>query len=483
MSAVGRVCRTTPRPLVVGCWLAVVLGAAVGCGPFGEDSAPPDDPDAWLDSPLIRDWSIEISPKVPTVARVTWTSEQPASGSVRFGEPGVLGSSTPVTPESTEHQLTLLGLLPDTDYAFQLSVDGGGESVESSELGFRTGNFPEPPPSLSLASHDPSASAGGFTVMPIQGETTCWTTVLDSMARVVWAQSLDCYSHRASLAPDGSGIVSQSREKSTEDMVIRHVSFFGEHLDEVHVPDAHHDITIIGDGSYATLGYSLRNFDRDGEELRVVGDTILEVDSEGEIRVVWDLFDHLEPDLDALNTSSDWAADSWDWAHCNYLQYVPAEDAFYVTSRALNAVFKVDRATGDLLWTLSDTRGDFVTPPGDALVHTPHSVEPVDGGLLLFNQRSGDMSPCSEAVVVDLDIEAGTAARGWSYQTSDCLSVDYLGSAWPLPNGNALVVFSQSGQLDEVTPGGDVVSRANTELGWTLSYAEHAPSLYIGARP
>mgnify|MGYP002639804574 CR=1 FL=1 len=468
------------RPLGVAGLLG--LGA---CGVWLGDSAGTAARDSVLDSDepsvgsLLSDLDLEISAEVPSVAKVRWTSPTEAVGSVRFGAAGELVSAAAVRVQGDRQEAYLLGLLPDEDYAFEVTVSMGDEVWSSAEQVFHTGAWVAPPPQVEVSLYDPESSAGGFTIVPLQGGDDCWTMVLDEQGRTVWAHPISCLTHRVRLAQDGSGFISHTRSSPQDPLVLEHISFFGEPIASIVVPDAHHDFAIVEHGTYAVLGYTERSF-FDGEvEVRLVGDTILEVDTEGHSHVVWDLFDHLEPVLEGFRFRSDWSDGAWDWSHGNYLSYVAEEDAYYVSSRALNALFKVDRTTGAHLWTLADGFGDFGNAGDRPLLDTPHSVEPVDGGVLYFNQQAAGIG-CSEAVVAQLDELVGTAERVWSYETSDCLKVDYLGNAWQLSNGNVLAVFSQRGQADEVTPAGDVVHRLSTDIGWWFSYAQRVDSLYVG---
>jgi hypothetical protein len=469
--------------------LAPLLAFAFACHEPPDDSdGPPvgdtdpdtdvDDTDTGSPGALLQALEVEVSPYVPTVARVRWTTREEAVGGVRFGVPGELALAAPET-QGVEHEAYLLGLLPDTDYAFQVTVTAGEQSEQSAEQAFHTGTFAAEVPTVALELLDPAASAPGYTIVPLESSGECYTMVLDQQGRTVWAQPINCLTHRTYLAPDGSGFVSHSRTAPQNPVILRQVSFFGESIRDLPVEDSHHDFTIVDDTTYALLGYTERSFSFDGgEPIRLVGDTIIEVDLDGNERVVWDLFDHLEPQEDQLGHLSDWSSGAYDWSHCNYISYIPEEDAYYLSSRALDALFKVDRSSGELIWALSDVLGDFTTEGDPLLVHRPHSIEPVEGGLLYFNQKDPGAGDCSEAVRAILDPGAGTATRAWSYQTDNCLGVDYMGSAWPLDNGNVLAVFSQRGQMDEVASDGTVVQRLVTGIGWWFSYAMRVESLY-----
>ena len=473
-----------------GFWL-IVLSLLLSCDKqedtSGDNEPPADDTaqDDTGDSPdpqeLLLDVLAEVSEIVPTVAVVRWETSQPTTGMVRFGSDGALDHQTPSTPEGTSHEAVLLGLRADQEVTFEISVSAGELGETSAPQQVRTGALPTGLPSLLLSSHDPDASMGGFTILPLQNSERCWTTIVDAEGEYVWALEIPCQTHRTRLLPDGSGLVSHFQTAPDEPLVLRTLSFLGEVTAEVAVESGHHDFAIVDDGTWAVLGLNERTFQDGDEEVRLVADTIIEVTSDGEQQVIWDLFDHLDPVMGEEHPESGWAAGAWEWSHGNYLSYIPEDDAYYITDRSLHTVFKVDRSTGAHLWTLGDDLGDYEVTDDDPLVSAPHSIERAEDGLLLFNQHFPGQGDCSEALVIQQDEDAGTAWRSWTYQTEDCLGVEYLGNAWPLDGGNTLVVFSQRGQMDEVTPDGTVIWSLATGLDWWFSYAERIASLYTGS--
>ena len=333
-------------------------------------------------------------------------------------------------------------------------------------------------PALELSFFDADASADGYTIVPLQGDYDCWTCVLDEQGRPVWASEIPCQTHRTRFAPDGSGFVSHYQTSPDNPVQLRSVSFFGDEVSEIPVEDAHHDFAIVDENTTAVLGYTERLVQIGDEELRLVGDTIIEVGPYGSAEVIWDLFDHVAIDPDLPFPESAWREGTFECSHSNYLTYSADQDAYLITDRSVEAIYKVDRSTGAHLWTLADNLGDFEVHDEQALVEFPHSIEPIDGGLLLFNQGHPLDDDCSEALEIEIDTQAGTASRGWTYETEDCLLTEYLGNAWRLDNGNTLAVFTKLGQMDEVTADGALVQRLNTGMGWWLSYAERVSSLY-----
>ena len=66
----------------------------------------------------------------------------------------------------------------------------------------------------------------------------------------------------------------------------------------------------------------------------------------------------------------------------------------------------------------------------------------------------------------------------WSYEPDPALFCFSLGDVRRLPSGNTLVDFSVKGQVDEVTPDGDVVWRLTLGMGGALGYMTWLEDLY-----
>jgi hypothetical protein len=457
--------------------LPLLVVGACACADRSHDTQAP------LDAEPIHDVEVELSGWVPTVATVRWRTDAPSSGRVHFqtdGEPELI---TPATTEGTEHQALLLGMLPDRVYRARIVAEVEGVERVVDDLELETGLFAPDLPSVQHSLLAQETPAEGYIILPMMPESLngCWSRILDGQGRTVWAAPVPCNSHRTRLAPDGSGLlISSEVDLGTKPgcetpLTLLHMAWDGTLLSETDVVGGHHDITVLGDGAWAALGFDPRDLVVEGEEYPVMGDSIVEVDPSGEARVVWSLLDDRPPVADELVRRPSMYG-YLDWSHCNYLNYVPAEDAYYLTCRALEAIYKVDRASGQLAWSLQLRGGDFSHDEERDLLGAPHSVELVDEGLLVFNQH---WSGCSEATVIHLDHEDRAAARVWSYEHASCGSVGYLGNAWPLEGGDVLVVFSELGEAYGVSPSGEEQWLIQSEFGWMFSYGVQLDSLYV----
>jgi len=75
-----------------------------------------------------------------TTAKISWTTNEPATSQADYGPTTAYGQSTPVdSTETTDHHLTLTGLSPSTLYHYRVrSADGAGNAAVSGDQTFTT---------------------------------------------------------------------------------------------------------------------------------------------------------------------------------------------------------------------------------------------------------------------------------------------------------------------------------------------------------
>ena len=77
-----------------------------------------------------------------TTAKITWTTNEPASSQVEYWTDPAVVTSTPITdtsPRVTNHSVTIGGLSPSTTYGYRVkSVDGSSNPAQSVDSTFTT---------------------------------------------------------------------------------------------------------------------------------------------------------------------------------------------------------------------------------------------------------------------------------------------------------------------------------------------------------
>ena len=460
--------------------LALLALAAVGfCGCKDPNHDKVDGPDDTQGDGLVLEPEVLWSEIVPNVATVRFSTSEPTTCAVVYGPPGDLSLRRAASSEpSTSHEAVLVGLLPGSLAELAVEVASEDGTLTSSVIPLKVGTLPVGAPNVELAVHDTTQAFDGFTVVPIRKGDDAWVSVFDAEARLIWTYLTTSPVHTIALAPDGSGLYfnripqkDEVEEVIGEELV--HIAWDGQLLWSSMVRASHHDFVVLDDEHYAFLGYSTLVIDEGLESERTMqGDSIIEFDRDGDSSVIWNIFDHIEPDLALTTNPEPDKQGRIDWSHGNYLSLDRSQGLYYVSLRHLDAIIAVEAGTGAQRWALSNTWGDLVSSDGEPLLAWPHSAEVSPDGLHVFNQHyDSDSDACSEAVILSLDPEAGTAEEVWSYQNAECSKVRYLGNTQVLPNGNVLVDFSQTGILDEVTPDGTVVYRLVTSIGSEFAYA------------
>jgi len=195
----------------------------------------------------------------------------------------------------------------------------------------------------------------------------------------------------------------------------------------------------------------------------------------------WDALDHIS--LDDARASLPTNGFPWDAYHVNSID-VPGDGTFIVSMRNTWAAYKVDIATGRIVWTLGGPRSSFKLGPGAAF-EWQHDVTVYPGSRLvtLFDdhccQITGGgtyVSPTapSRGLVLKLDQGARTATLAGRFSHGSTFDAEYMGSIEPLPNGDEFVgwgsapyfsEYSASGQLlmDAILPHPDLSYRARVE--------------------
>jgi hypothetical protein len=265
------------------------------------------------------------------------------------------------------------------------------------------------------------------------------------------------------------------------------VTFSGEPAVQFEVPGARLSFVISGPEEMYALGWDAEEGTYQGETQTIVGDQIVSFDTSGEATRLWSSFDAFDFDGDAT-----WTTDSGfypdvdgaiDWSHVNSLSYHQEQDAFFVTSDGLEAVVRVDRASGATDWVLSDSFGDFEVLGEQRLVSSPHSVQWLgDDRILVFNRRLQDDAltdgPCATTDEIALDFEAGTASIVRTYGLDDCLTVAFLGKAQEDDAGYRWISYGSAGRVDVLDPDGILISQAQLDIGAAFGFHEAYASLY-----
>jgi arylsulfate sulfotransferase len=277
----------------------------------------------------------------------------------------------------------------------------------------------------------------------------------------------------------------------------------------------HHDVAVLPNGHWIIIVNALKPYTNlpsyPGQTINVLGDALIDLDTNLNPVWMWDSFDHLDIDREP------WMFP--DWTHSNAVLYSPTDGNLLLSMRHQSWIIKIDYSngtgTGDVIWHLG-YQGDFAfdgtssggTAPLDWFTaeHGPAfttSTTAGQFGLSVFdngdvrnlpngeNCESYKITPCpfSTAQVYTIDETAMTATQTFLQEMP---SYSYFG-------GNADVVKNGDVEADMCTtlPSSNVYNTETVEytnatppqLVWTMTMpganayrSFRLPSLYPGVQ-
>ena len=346
-----------------------------------------------------------------------------------------------------------------------------------------------------------------------------YTMLLDHVGDVVWYQELDAGDIRQ--LPNGN-LFYQFQGGAAEATLLGEIvrSWHPAGTTETPLPDSievdspddhpiffHHEVFPTEHGTILTLdrvdrlvqGYPTSDTDPDAPtaDTVVIDEPIVEFDMEtGEILHYYSLVDMLDPRRIGFNSVAPQPPCparnpecKADWVHDNAIIYDSSDDTYIVSLRHQDAVIKVRRATGELVWILGNHWGwspEFepylLTPVGTPFVWQYHQHAPMltpEGTLLLFdngNNRAmpfeidpdtgepvepiADADNFSRAVEYLIDPATMTVRQIWESKGNagvDLYSRFISDADWLPETGNVLITFGGISFVDHVATNGNAV--------------------------
>ena len=119
-----------------------------------------------------------------------------------------------------------------------------------------------------------------------------------------------------------------------------------------------------------------------------------------------------------------------------------ADGNLIVSARHTNAIYKIDRRTGEVLWRLGGKKSDFEQQPGAQFALQHDAGRRADGAITLFDNVSEDpkaRGKASRGLALRLDERAGTASVVGQWEHAAGLLSTTQGSIQDLEGGGAFV--------------------------------------------
>ena len=454
---------------------SVLLMVAVfltGCRP--DSVVPETDSSSVVDSGLeIAELSIERIDGNPHAVWLNSTLLEDARIRVEYSQEGEASLVTAWSSEALDHRLPILGLRGGTDTWARVHVETPSGYRVSEAIEFLTDPaalFMNPQVSGERVESDPS---GLLFLMDESDRST--SEAADSPTRFVGVD----YQGRLiwDLTTEGFSIANAPFvDVLSEELFFYRTATGGVGISPTHdvllefdVGEAvHHDAERLPNGNWVVLMRTTELVSTEGwGEITVVGDALVEIDSDGTTVWRWEVRDHLdwestvtpqgEP-LSGLNFS--------DWTHANSVQYVEEKDAFLVSFRNLHCVVLVARSSGEILWRAGRS-GDFQITNG-RWFSGQHDVQLIgeDELLLYDNGLQGNIDE-SRGVRYRLDFERQEIEQLEEWSAG--VLARTMGSISQLENGN--IILSSGGHRLGSNPSRVLEYGENGQEVWRLEQA------------
>ncbi|HSQ60326.1 MAG TPA: aryl-sulfate sulfotransferase, partial [Acidobacteriota bacterium] len=230
-----------------------------------------------------------------------------------------------------------------------------------------------------------------------------------------------------------------------------------------------HELQILAGGHALLMSYDPQIVDmsrvlpKGNPGATVVGLVIQELDAEKRVVFQWRSWDHFEI-TDAYDVVL--SRSFIDYVHGNSLEATP-DGAILLSSRHLNEITKIDRATGEIVWRLGGWKNQFRFVNDPIGFSRQHDARLLPGNrLTLFDNGNHHAPPYSRAVEYEIDEKKMTATLVWQFRHDPEVFSPATGSVQRLRNGHTLVGWGINGPaFTEVTEDGRVVAEARFVSG------------------
>jgi hypothetical protein len=422
---------------------------------------------------------------IPAILDCAFPSDLSGAGSVEYwpdDDPSAV-RTTPPGPPGTAHAVAIRGLAAGQTYGWRAVVAGEGQRLESAPGVHAVPDVPAdfPVPRLEIAGDARSEIADGYLLLAlaiVEDPGFSVIAILDGQGRYVWWTRSDPYG--LSISPrfsrDGRSVRVLQTDMlwNTDVGITRRISLDAAEIADTRALLGHHASWENADGTVTWLGFEYRTIDgKDwaSDMLRTLPEGAAD-DAVPTEEFSW--FDAYPVDPWDASPGETLVAlgDGDEWTHSNSLMALD-DTSFFVMSKKLDCLLRVDRATHAIVWQLGGKYADFTHPNGDRtwgglddndLFSHAHMSQIWDGGFTVFDNGDFHDPQISTAAEYAFDEDAKTVEEVWRYAEPDGGHTASMGDVRKLPGGNYLVEWSNLGYVSEITPGGEVVWKVAFDL-------------------
>jgi hypothetical protein len=193
---------------------------------------------------------------------------------------------------------------------------------------------------------------------------------------------------------------------------------------------------------------------------KVLDSIVQEVDvATGKVLFEWHSLDHVQ-----FAQSLSPLLDPFDYFHVNSIDVTP-DGNLLLSARNTWALYKLDRTSGSIIWTLGGRGSDFALPP-DAVFRYQHDARAhADGTITVFDDGDGTAAHPARAIRLGVNEPAREAILLQEYPHPTPLLVAAMGNAQVLPGDGMFVGWGTQPYISEFGPLGDLRFDAHFDGG------------------
>lgn len=170
----------------------------------------------------------------------------------------------------------------------------------------------------------------------------------------------------------------------------------------------------------------------------------------------WSAIDHVPLSNSYLEVPT--SADTpFDYFHINSISITP-DNQLLVSARHTCALYKIDRTTGQVIWTLGGKSSSFAVAPDAVFGFQHHAVYEDEDTIRLFDDGSDESTTWHDSRVAWIRVDTGNhTATLANSMTIPGIQSTAMGSAQRLPNGNVFVSWGAVPRLTEFSSSGEIL--------------------------
>lgn len=338
-----------------------------------------------------------------------------------------------------------------TDYCFRINING---RAQEETYNFQTSSLPAGVPKYNVTVSEQGTPTDGY-ILQWQATNPGFITFCDMDANVVWYEKFDQAIRMAHYNPGQGqmcvltgfrdGVNSKNFQRLCDKIITldleghRNVQWIAS---DENVPYPHHDIKFTPAGELIMVCNTVKQFDLTefglAADAEVWGDGFTVITSGGTVTRKWNNFDELTP-FNSNNVILEAGAVK-DFLHANSVNW-DSDGNYYMTFNRLNQLWKIDAATGKVLYRVGPNGNVALDELGYA--SGLHAAEPLAPDKVLCYDNGSDRG-YSRAIIYEIDPAAMSAKVTLSvpipgeYSSTDRSNVQLVCGGTMLMFGNTL---------------------------------------------